>query len=75
MAKKPETRFVAYLPDLMQRDDYENDGSAPGKRTVKFRINITPEGVAILADTQHPLELDALLARLEVAAIEQTLCG
>jgi hypothetical protein len=31
--------------------------------------------VHILADTQHPIKLDELLARLGVAEIEQTLCG
>jgi hypothetical protein len=74
-ANEPTIRFVPHLPDLMERDDYMNDSSAPGERTVKFRISITPEGVAILADTQHPLELEALLARLGVREIEQMLCG
>jgi hypothetical protein len=73
--KEPATRFVAHLPDLMQRDDYASDGSTPGERTVKFRISITPEGLSILADTQHPVELEDLLKRLGVSEIEQMLCG
>ena len=59
----------------MQREDYARDGQAPGERTVKFRISITSDGVSILADTQYPLELEALLARLGARAIEQMLCG
>jgi hypothetical protein len=75
MADTPQVRFVPHLPDLMQRADYINDGSTSGERTVKFRISITPEGVSILADTQYPLELEELLARLGVRQIEQMLCG
>lgn len=72
----PNVRFVAHLPDLMQRDDYASDGSAAGERTVKFRISVTPDGgVSILGDSQHPMQLDDLLARLGVREIEQTLCG
>lgn len=71
----PRVRFVPHLPDLMERDDYTGDGRAPGERTVKFRISITPDGVSILADTQYPLELEALLARLGAREIEQMLCG
>jgi hypothetical protein len=72
---EPVTRFVAHLPDLMQRDDYASDGHNPGKRTVKFRISVTSEGLSILADTQHPVELEDLLKRLGVPEIEQMLCG
>jgi hypothetical protein len=73
--QKPRITFVPHLPDLMQREDYAQDGQASGERTVKFRISITPDGVAILADTQYPLELEALLARLGAREIEQMLCG
>jgi len=72
---EPTVRFVAHLPDLMERDDYTNDGQAPGERTVKFRITVTPEGVSIMADSQYPIDLEALLARLGVREIEQMLCG
>lgn len=72
---EPTIRFVADLPDLMERDDYTNDGQAPGGRTVKFRITVTPEGVSILADSQHPITLEELLARLGAREIEQMLCG
>lgn len=68
-------RFVPHLPDLMERNDYTNDGHEPGERIVKFRISITPEGVAILADSQYPITLEELLARLEPGEIEQMLCG
>jgi hypothetical protein len=75
MADQPGIRFVPHLPDLMQRDDYVNDGTAAGERTIKVRISVTPEGVSILADTQYPVELEALLARLGAREIEQMLCG
>lgn len=71
----PKIRFVPNLPDLMQRDDYRDDGQAPGERTVKFRITVTPEGVSIMADSQYPIELEELLARLGIREIEQMLCG
>lgn len=66
---------MPHLPDLMEPGEYEQDGTAPGERVVKIRICVTAEGVTILADTQHPLELDALLARLGVPDIEQMVCG
>ena len=72
---QPTPRFVAYLPDLMERDDYTNDGQMPGERMVKFRISVTPEGVSITGDSQYPVELEALLARLGVREIDQMLCG
>lgn len=72
---EPDIRFVPHLPDLMQREDYINDGQEAGERTVKFRIMLTPEGVAILADSQYPLALEELLARLGPREIEQMLCG
>lgn len=75
MADHPAIRFVPYLPDLMERDEYADDGTAPGERTVKIRIRVTPEGVSILADTQHPLVLEDLLARLGAREIELMLCG
>lgn len=71
----PKVRFVANLPDLLERADYVNDGHAPRERTVKIRITMTPAGVSILADSQYPLDLEALLARLGVREIEQMLCG
>lgn len=72
---EPKVRFVPHLPDLMERDDYAGDSAAEGERTVKFRITVTAAGVAILADSQHPLTLDQLLARLGTREIEQMLCG
>jgi hypothetical protein len=72
---EPGIRFVPHLPDLMEREDYTNDGHAPGERIVKFRINVTAEGVTILSDSQHPLTLEELLAQLGVREIEQMLCG
>ncbi len=71
----PTIRFVPDLPDLMQRDDYADDGDAPGARTVKFCITVTPEGVSILADSQYPITLEELLTRLGAREIEQMLCG
>jgi hypothetical protein len=75
MADQPTIRFVPHLPDLMERDDYTQDGNTPGERTVKVRISVTPEGVSILADTQYPVELEDLLARLGAREIELMLCG
>jgi hypothetical protein len=72
---EPTIRFVPYLPDLMQHDDYRNDGQDPGARTVKFRIVVTPEGLSIIADAQYPITLEDLLARLGAREIEQMLCG
>ena len=72
---EPAIRFVPDLPDLMQRDDYANDGDAPGQRTMKFRITVTAEGVSIMADSQYPIALEELLARLGAREIEQMLCG
>ncbi len=72
---EPTIRFVPDLPDLMQRDDYGDDGDTPGTRTVKFRITVTSEGVSIMADSQYPITLEALLARLGAREIEQMLCG
>ncbi len=71
----PTIRFVPHLPDLMEPGEYEEDGRAQGERVVKVQIRVTPEGVTILSDTQHPLELEALLARLGVREIEQMVCG
>ena len=68
-------RFVPYLPDLMERDVYVNDGHAPGERIVKFRISVSAAGITILSDSQHPLTLEELLAQLGAREIEQMLCG
>lgn len=75
MDEIPTIRFVPHLPDLMEREDYVADGTTPGQRTVKVRIEVTATGVSILADTQHPIKLEELLARLGVREIEQMLCG
>lgn len=72
---QPEPRFVPFLPDLMERADYIADGQQPGERIVKFRISISPEGLTLLADTQHPVTLEELLTRLGVRTIDQMLCG
>ncbi len=71
----PTIRFVPDLPDLLQHDEYRDDGHEPGTRTVKFRITLTPEGVSIIADAQYPITLEELLARLGAREIEQMLCG
>jgi len=68
-------RFVPHLPDLMETEEYEEDSPAPGERLVKVRIRVTEAGVTILTDTQHPLDVEALLVRLGVREIEQMLCG
>ena len=70
-----EIRFVPHLPDLMDRDDYMNDGHVPGERIVKFRISVSAEGVTILSDSQYPITLEELLAQLGAREIEQMLCG
>ncbi|NJP04978.1 MAG: hypothetical protein HC837_04795 [Chloroflexaceae bacterium] len=71
----PVIRLVPHLPDLMQPADYANDSSNNGERIVKFRIRMTADGLAILADSQHPVALEELLASLGVDSIEQMLCG
>lgn len=75
MDKQPAVRFVPHLPDLIEPQEYEQDGTAPGERLVRVRIRVTEDGVTILADAQAPLEVEALLARLGVREIEQMLCG
>lgn len=59
----------------MNYGDYEDDENTHGRRTIKFRITVTSEGVTILGDSQHPIALDELLARLGAAEVEQMLCG
>lgn len=75
MTPPPDIRFVPHLPDLLEPDEYAQDDPAPGARLIKVQIRVTAEGVTILSDTQTPLELEALLARLGVREIEQMLCG
>ncbi len=64
--------FVASLPDLMTKEDYV----APGRnKKIRIRIKSTEEGLEILGDSRHPLELEKLLAEMGADEIERMLCG
>lgn len=67
-----EYRFVQELPDLIQPSDYGEDLSG---RRLKFRIQVTEDGLELLGDAMRPVVLEKLLEDLGVEVIEQTLCG
>ncbi len=69
---RPETRYVAELPDLIMPEDYAAD---PAGKLVRLRIVVTEDGVEVLGDAVRPLELEALLRALDPPFLEQTLCG
>jgi hypothetical protein len=64
--------FVPHLPDLIHPADYPAD---PDGRVVRLRLRVTANGLEVLGDAMRPAELEALLATLSPAEIEQMLCG
>jgi hypothetical protein len=67
-----EYQFVAYLPDLIQPEEY---GSDPAGKRVRLRIRVREDGIEILGDSVRPKSLEALLGELDFVEVEQMLCG
>lgn len=68
----PRVTFVEHLPDLIAPEDYAAD---PAGKRVRLRLKVTQDGVEILGDAPRAAEIEALLAGLDPAVIEQMLCG
>ena len=65
-------RFVPELPDLIAPEEYAAD---PDGRRVRFRIDMSGDGVEILGDAVRATELERLIEALGVEVVEQMLCG
>ncbi|GIH11060.1 hypothetical protein Rhe02_91270 [Rhizocola hellebori] len=65
-------RYVDSLPDLIDPSQYEQH---PAGQLVHVRITVTEDGVEVLGDAMRPEVIEALLATLDPAEIEQMLCG
>lgn len=72
MPNETKINFVDHLPDLMTWDDYE---AADRRKTVRFRLALTEDGLEIIGDSPYPHLLDELLESLGPDAIEMMLCG
>jgi len=69
---RPQTRFVAHLPDLITEDDYHQ---SPEQQKIRVRIELTDEGVEILGDSMYAHLIEDLLTQLGADEIERMLCG
>ena len=67
-----QRRFVAEIPDLIDATEYE---AHPDGGLMRFRITVTADGVEVLGDAFRPARLEACLATVLDAPIEQMLCG
>jgi hypothetical protein len=65
-------RFVEDLPDLIGPGEY---AAHPEGGLVRIRISVTENGVEVLGDAIRPEVLEALIASLGPAEIQQMLCG
>jgi hypothetical protein len=69
---EPDYEFVPSLPDLIDPVDYAGQ---PHGRLVRLSVRATEQGVEILGDGLRPAAIEAVLAALDPATIEQMLCG
>lgn len=65
-------RYVPDLPDLIDASEYADH---PAGDLVRLRIRATEQGVEILGDAFRPELVEAILANLSPAQIQQMLCG
>jgi len=68
----PNIRFTDSLPNLITPDDYRQEDHG-----CKIRVQIcqTEEGVEIIGDSRHIVELESLLAAAGIREMERVLCG
>lgn len=71
-AKKPKTKFVEHLPDLITEDDYRDPAD---QKKIRLQIKATAHGVEILGDSMYAHKLEDLLAEMGAEEIEKMLCG
>jgi hypothetical protein len=71
-ATRPAYVMVPHLDDLITADEYADHEQG---RLVRLRITTGDDGVEILGDAFRPEILEALLAALGAAVVEQMLCG
>jgi hypothetical protein len=71
MPKPVSLRYVPHLPDLVPPEQYPD----VDRKKVHVRIEMTDEGLEILADSMFPHLLESLLERLDPEEIEAVLCG
>jgi hypothetical protein len=69
---KPNIRYVPFLPDLINPMD---DLPLSGKKTIRFCIQTTDNGIEILGDSHDDTILDQLFTQAGVKEIERMLCG
>ena len=67
-----KVRFVDYLPDLIQEEDYLDESS---QHKIRVRISLIDEDLEILGDSMHARALEELLTNLGASEIERMLCG
>ena len=69
---EPKIRYVPYLEDLMQEQDYEKPGNG---KVVKIKITVNDQGVEVLGDSMYAKILETLLTEAGVKEIQKMLCG
>ncbi len=72
MSEGTTINFVDHIPDLMTWDDYE---VAHRRKLLRFRLEVTDDGLEIIGDSPYPQLLEDLLEALSPEAIEMMLCG
>jgi hypothetical protein len=72
MTNEPKILYVEHIPDLITWDDYE---MAHARKTVRFRVRVTDEGIELVGDSPYPQLVEEILAHLGPNAIEMMLCG
>jgi hypothetical protein len=68
----PQYRYVSDLPDLINAEEYPDH---PDGRLVRLRIRVTETGLEIVGDAFRPESVEAIMAELGAAEIQQMLCG
>lgn len=68
----PKILFTDSLPNLITPDDYRQEDSGC---KVRVRIRQTDEGIEIIGDSRHIVELETLLAATGIREMERVLCG
>ena len=71
-ARGPRTVFVPQLPDLISTAEYP---ALESKRMIRIRIEVTDQGLSVIADSREPQLVDDLMAKIASGDIESVLCG
>ena len=72
MPEQPAIAYVNNIPDLITGDDY---AVIQQRKLVRFRLQVTDDGLEIIGDSPYPCLLDDLLEALSPQVVEKILCG